>query len=328
MSVFSLSRRVLIASLIATPAYARPRHQGRPPAKRISVTVAVDRRGHVTPLWLDLIRDRIDANELAGVRMNARALSNDEAQWIKLIRQVAPDWVKDAGRLDLPFRQVRPPATVQVVVANQGGDDAFSGPPDFIAFDLSALVNAYGALDAPGRAALMHRLLSHEYTHLLINPYLAGLGWTPDWAARDPFLAAVRVLYNEGIANMRSVEGDRRWTNEDGSLTDLARDTLAQLQPVMIERLKGLSAHPSPAQARDLMRNISQGPFARKWGAIPIALWLAADTVFDPERIAAWVEARPDGILDLAAGLADRKYQRAFADLRAKVAERVAAQRA
>jgi hypothetical protein len=70
--------------------------------------------------------------------------------------------------------------------------------------------------------------------------------------------------------------------------------------------------------AKNLLRNISQGPFAGKWGALPIALWLAADSGFQPDRIAHWVEAGPPGMLRLAAVYADPAYAAVFERLEAE----------
>ncbi len=324
MRFLSLSRRVILASLIAAPALARP--PARPPSRRISLTVAIDAHGRVTPQWIGLIRGRIDANELAGVQLSPHALSAEESQWLAAIRTAAPQWIKGVARLDAPFRQARPPATIQAVVGDQGGDDAFAAAPDTIAFDLSALANAYDAGDAASRVALIGRLLSREYTRLLTDPYLAGLGWAPDHAARDPLLAVLRALYAGGLSTLRCLEGDALWTRPDGTPTDLARKTLAQLQPIMVERLKAIAAAPSPQAAAQPLHDLDRGSLARQWGALPIGLWLAADTGFAPERIAAWVEAKPDGILDLAIGQADRKYRRALADIKTQAVHAIAAE--
>jgi hypothetical protein len=325
MTAFSLSRRVLLASLIATPAFARPRAR-HAAARRISVTVAIDRHGRPTPQWIDLIKDRIDANELAGVRMSPRALSGDDTQWVALIRQGAPEWLKDVGQLDAAFRPVpAPPAVLSVVIGAEGGDDAFWTAPDIIAFDLSALGNAYGTSDPAGRPAQINRLLSREYTRLRLNAYLAGVGWSPERAAKDPYLAALRGLYVQGLATLRGIEGNPRWIAPDGTPTAEAKKILAELQPVMIERLKGLLANRSPQTSSAWLREMTQGPLDRRWGALPMALWLASDTNYDAGRIATWIEGNPDGILQLAAGQADRKYQRAFADLQAATADKVAA---
>ena len=326
MSVLTVSRRVLIASLIATPAFAgraahTPAHAS---SRRISVTVAIDRHGRPTPQWIDLIRDRIDANELAGVRINPRALSGGDSQWIAAIRTAAPAWIKNIGQLDAPFGADRPPAVLAVVVGNGGGDDAFSTAPNLIAFDLAALDNAYGAVDPAALPRLVGRLLSREYTRLRLNAYLDGNGWTPEWAARDPLLAALRNLYVQGLATLRGIEGDPRWLAADSRLTPEAKSVLATLQPVMVERLKGLSAKPSPQVANAWLHDMSQGPLDRRWGALPIALWLATDTGYDAGRVAAWIEGKPDGLLQLAAGQADRKYQRALTDLQSAATDRIA----
>ncbi len=185
-----------------------------------------------------------------------------------------------------------------------------------MAFDLSVLSKAYADRDEAAREALMSRLLSHEYTHLLAGPFLDSLGWTEAWATARPYRWALRVLYNEGLGNMRSVEGDARWTLPSGQPTDRGRDALARLTPILAERLQALAGDPAPDVAKDLLRNISQGPFAGKWGALPVALWLAADTRFQPGRIARWVEAGPPGVLQLAAAHADPAYAAVFETLR------------
>jgi len=331
----SVSRRVLIPSLIALPVLdsvagpvlARARRRAAAAARRVSVTVAIDRQGRATPQWIALIRDRIDANELAGVQMTARALSADDAHWIKLVQSVSPDWIRDAGRLDAPFRQGTPPATIAIFVGPEGGDDAFATAPNLIAFDLTALGNAFGNSDPAGWPALVGRLLSREYTRLRLDAHLADAGWTPQWAAKSPFLAALRTLYVQGLATLRGLEGDPAWVAADGTPSAVAGKLQDELVPVMLEKLKALStAQPGPA-ADALLRDMTQGPLSRRWGVLPIALWLTADTGFDAGRIAAWVEGNPDGILELAAGQADDRYRRAFADLQAAVADKVAAQR-
>ncbi len=330
MTVTFPTRRLLLASLIATPAFAtatwarpRKRSPGRAPARRLTVTVAIDRQGRGTPQWIELIRGRIDANELAGVQMSPRALSDDDNHWIATIKATVPTWFKDTGAIDAPFRQTPPPPALAVIIGALGGDDAFWTQPDIIAFDLSALNNGYGYDDPASRPALVNRLLSREYTRLRLNAYLDSAGWPPEWAAKDPFLAALRTLYVQGLATLRGIEGDRRWLNEDGTPTAEAKKALAELQPVMIERLKGLLANRSPQASNAWLHEMSQGPLDRRWGALPIALWLAGDTGYDAGRIAAWIEGKPDGILQLAAGQADRKYQRAFTDLQGAVADKI-----
>jgi hypothetical protein len=283
--------------------------------QRLEVVLAIDPAGRPTRPWLDVIRDRVTADELAEIAATARPLTPDEQDWADLIGRIAPIWFADVSRLNAPFRQVTPPALTQIVLGHGGGDDAFGAPPDVMAFDLSALAGVYADYDKAAREALTSRLLSHEYTHLLAVPFLNRLGWTEVWAEARPYRYALRVLYNEGLGNLRSVEGDARWTMPSGQPTDRAREALARLTPILAERLPALAADPAPDVAKELLRNISQGPFAAKWGALPMALWLAADTRFQPERIAGWVEAGPPGMLRLAAAQADPSYAAVFEKL-------------
>ncbi|HEX3458331.1 MAG TPA: hypothetical protein VHR97_10295 [Candidatus Baltobacteraceae bacterium] len=286
--------------------------------QRLEVVLAIEPTGRPARAWLDAIRDRVSANELAQLAATARPLTADEQDWADMIGRVAPVWFAGVARLNAPFRSVTPPARPKVVLGRGGGDDAFGTPPDVMAFDLSALAAAYDDHAEAARKALMSRLLSHEYTHLLAVPFLNSIGWTEAWAGVRPYRRALRVLYNEGLGNMRSVEGDARWTVPSGQPTDRAREALARLTPVLAERLQALAADPAPDVAKNLLRNISQGPFAGKWGALPIALWLAADSGFQPDRIAHWVEAGPPGMLRLAAVYADPAYAAVFERLEAE----------
>jgi hypothetical protein len=281
----------------------------------LEVVLAIDSMGRPTRAWLDAIRDRVPPGKLASIAATARPLTADEKSWAELIRRIAPVWFDGVARLNAPFRYVRPPARPQAVLGHGGGDDAFGTPPDVMAFDLSVLAEAYDDRDRGAREGLMSRLLSHEYTHLLAVPYLNSLGWTETWANVQPYRRALRVLYNEGLGNLRSVEGDARWTLPSGQATDRGREALARLTPIMAQRLQALAADPAPDVARVLLRNISEGPFSDKWGALPVALWLAADTGFQPERIARWVEAGPPAMLKLAAMYANPPYAAEFETL-------------
>jgi len=83
----------------------------------------------------------------------------------------------------------------------------------------------------------------------------------------------------------------------------------------MVERLTGLSQNPEYGEWRRLHANLSAGPFTRKWGALPIALWLAVDTKYNPDRIRKWVKRGPAGILELAVKYAAPENKAAFQHL-------------
>jgi hypothetical protein len=279
-----------------------------------SIVPGLDGDGRPTQQWIDAIRDRVDASELTTIAQTAKPLSAEEDEWRTQIESEARVWCASIPRLNAPFQHVTPPRETRILLGNQGGGDGFTHDPDDVAFDLGEMSRAYASAASETRRALIHRLLAHEYTHLLLHRQLDATGWSEASVVDDAFLKALRTLYNEGLANYRSIENER-WVAASGELTQHARETLEVLQPVMIERLQGLVAHPSPEEASRLLRNISQGPLERKWGAIPIALWLATATHGDPRRIAAWIEAEPDGILALAVQYGDPQYREAFAHL-------------
>lgn len=318
----ALSFLLLLAASLASPAFAAPGCRHVP-----EVILGLDAQGRPTPRWIDAVRDRVDMDALKSLSMTARPLSADEAAWVALVRDEARTWCPRVVRLNAPFRHVTPPRNPKILLGNQGGDDGFTSGTDAVAMDLSALVRVYGSAGLDENHRLVRRLLSHEYTHLLVHPWLDSVGWSADWAGQDPYLQALRVLFNEGLGNLRSIEDSDQWVSADGQLTDFAKQKLAVLEPRMLERLKGLEAHPAPEEAARLMRNISQGSLSDKWGAIPIALWLAEDTSFDPDRLAVWVGAKPDFILALAVRRADPRLRPAFRQLLDRVAAHVVAHR-
>jgi len=230
---------------------------------------------------------------LAAIAATARPPAGEEWLWAGIMRDSVQTLQKDLARLNAPFRKVTPPPVVRVLLGNQGGEDAFAVAPDVIAFDLSAFTR-YGAA-----RKVAPRLLAQEYTHLLVVPYLESTGWSEASLENQPYLLALRILYYEGLGNLRSIEGDARYIAADGQLTAEARDLLAKLQPILRERMAALKANPPPDQAKLLLRDISQGLPTDKWGALPIALKLAVDTRFQPDKLAVWVEKGPEGMVEL-----------------------------
>jgi hypothetical protein len=320
---FTRSRRTVCAWLLA--AAAAPAIAAR--ERLATIELGLDVAGYPTGRWIDAIRDRVDDATLASIKTTSLPLSLRDRAWLVALRRIAPRWSSKLPDLDVPFRGLAsPPQRVIVLLGNQGGDDGFTSDPDTVALDLTALQQVYGDPAAHASDGAVKRLLSHEYTHLLIHPWLDRCGWTEAWAARTPFLHALRTLYNEGVAGLRSIE-DPHWVSSDGILTPFARSTLDILQPRMVKRLTALANNPPPDVARSLLRNISQGNLTDKWGSVPIALWLAKASRFDAGRLHYYLRRKPDAILDLAVEGADRVYRSAFEQLRAAATAQIAAER-
>jgi len=305
------------AALLAGCAGLPPGPPQRQAAPSVRVIVALEADGRPAPLWLAAIRDRVDASQGAAIAETPKPLSAEEAGWRDLIIAAAPAWSQSISRLNAPFRHVTPPRAPAILLGNQGGGDGFTLDPDDVAIDLGEMARNYAGLADADRRALIQRLLSHEYTHLLLHRWLDATGWSEASVANDPFRQALRTLFNEGIANLRSIE-DPVWMSSEGALTAHAQATLTALEPILLARMQALAAHPAPDVAATLLRNISQGPLERKWGAVTIALWLAEATQDDPGRLAQWIEKKPDRLLELGVLYGDPQNRDAFGALLAQ----------
>ena len=79
--------------------------------QRLDVVLAIDpTTGRPTRPWLDAIRGRVSAAELAEIAATARPLTPDEQGWADLIDRIAPVWFTGVKQLNAPFRYVTPPA--------------------------------------------------------------------------------------------------------------------------------------------------------------------------------------------------------------------------
>jgi hypothetical protein len=104
-------------------------------------------------------------------------------------------------------------------------------------------------------------------------------------------------MAREGLGNLRSLS--ETWVGPGGALAPLARETLAELEPVLVERLAALAVA-RPEQEAELTAELSFGPFRKKWGALPVALWLAEETRGDERALRPFVASGAAGVLDLA----------------------------
>lgn len=289
-------------------------------AEDIRIELALDESGKPTAAWMRALEPRISAEAYRAIAATAKPPSLAEQAWLDLIREMAADWQR--GRLDRAFPGVTPPESVRLLAGNQGGNDGFTLDLDTICADLSDLNRVYGAAADAGNRERVLRVLSHEYTHLLTKAWMRAHPWHGQTTARaamsEPSLhGAVAELYYEGLGMMRSLELSDKWITPEHALSARARSALERLEPRLAERLSGLARTHDVAEVRALRQNLSAGPFAEKWGALPVALWLAVDTGNEPERIAAWVEKGPAGILDLMLKYADPAHRAALLEAKA-----------
>jgi hypothetical protein len=262
-------------------------------AQDLNVTVAVTKDGRAAGRWLAMIRPRLTEAELRAIGPLRKPLSPAERAWADLIRSRETVWEGEIPVLAADFEPVAPPARVEIVLGNRGGPDAFVSDP-VIGFDLGALQAAYGAAALPENAERIDRLFRHEYVHLLQKAWLRERPYATD----SPLRAALAEIWAEGMGNYRSLSA--RWRADDGRPSAAAAEARAVLEPRLVARISALACAP-PQRAAELTADLSTGRFDEKWGALPAALWLEAETARSRRALRDFVLAGPDGVWGLAA---------------------------
>jgi hypothetical protein len=244
-------------------------------------------------MWREAIADRISADELSIIGQTKRPLTSEEQKWIRLIEENAEEWSSRRVKLDRPFKPIKLPREIYVLVGDQIGDDGFTYRDDTICIDVAAMHANYGDAGTVENRQRLIRLLDHEYTHLLHHAWIRK----HPISMATPFDRALRDLIVEGVGNYRSLSS--KWVDEKGRLTPLARETLAQLQPIFVERLSKLR-YATESEEPGLTKNLSRGPFNKKWGALSMALWLAQDVKGSDRKLGKWIRRGPQGVMKLA----------------------------
>jgi hypothetical protein len=258
-------------------------------ASKLDLRLGFEPDGTATPEW----RAAVEEHTGARPAWEARPITAEENAWLARMRSRLPVWEARVPGLSAPFEGLRPPRSVAIVVGNQQGEDGFGLGEPVIYFDLSALVRNYGSAAEPPNPSRLDRFFDHELTHVLhwswerAHPQPVG----------TPLERALWAMAREGLGNLRSLS--ETWVGPDGALTPLARDTLSKLEPILVVRLEKL-ARATEAEETDLVAGLSHGPFREKWGALPVALWLAQESRGDDLRLRPWVAAGSTGVLSLA----------------------------
>jgi hypothetical protein len=246
--------------------------------------------GHATDLWLTMIQTLRSADPPANA---PKILTASEREWTRLIQSRTAQWQSEIPSLARNFRGIDAPAEVRIVVGNRDGEDAFTHDATTIGFDVSRLASLYGDATLPENADRMDRFFRHEYVHLLQKAWLIANPYTAD----TPLRAALLAIWKEGLGNYYSLSD--RWRTPAGEPSATARQTLSELEPRFVARLAALACAP-PSSAGKLTADLSMGAFDRKWGALPVALWLDNEVRRTDEALRQFVSAGPDGIWTLA----------------------------
>jgi hypothetical protein len=263
-------------------------------ATHLELHLGQDADGRPSDRWLDAIRPFNGQQTIQALASTHRALTREENGWLTLISSRLDEWQSRTTELARPFPDVQPPAAVDILLGNIGGEDAFNPSDSLIAFDLGRLQAVYGPAGNAENADRIDRFFAHEYTHVLHKIWRKDRGMTLE----SPLERTLWGCLTEGLGNYRSLSA--RWHRPDGRLSQHAEEVLARLSPVFVSRLAALQTA-TDEEATELMRGLSMGPFEDKWGALPVALWLSEEVRRDDAALAKWVDRGPWGVLELAA---------------------------
>lgn len=259
-----------LAVLIATSVHA---------ADRLRVVSGVGPDGEATALWRAMAQ-KLHPHQAS---LAPKTIGDAERRWVVLIERRAASWQDETRTLAKNFAPLDGPELATIVVGNQGAEDAFTHDPQTIGFDVSRLLAEYGEATQPDNAARIDRFFRHEYVHLLQKAWIAR----HPYDTSTPLRAALFGIWAEGLGNYYSLSA--KWKDSSSAATE----ALAALTPRLIARLGGLAC---AADGRALSADLSVGRFDRKWGALPVALWLEADARRSPDALRRFVEAGPEGV--------------------------------
>jgi len=250
----------------------------------------------LTADWKDAITSRMSKPELDSMMAIRRPLSNDEEAWAKVFQSKAADWNKKRSRLMQPFGKITLPDTLYVLLGAFGSDDAFSYRFDTMCFDLTAFNTEYGAATMPGNPDKTDIIFDHEFSHLLHKK----------WAQQTNLQLKTykdSTLYEciyEGLGMYRSLP--QRWLPKNGVIPDTTIKTLNKLYPDFVKQLTLIQTKQnlSDEEKTQVEKHLSRGKVTDKWGAFPVAIWLALEANGDDRELQYWMNKGPNAIPELA----------------------------
>ena len=246
--------------------------------------------------WLKALRSRMPADKVDSISKVRQQVTVLEKGWKQLIETKAFNWKYFRDSLSIPFGSLKLSDTIYILTGYGGYDDAFTYGSQTVCLDLTALQMEYGNADLPENNSRMDRLFAHEYTHLLHKAWAIKTKLELK-TFRDSILW--ECLY-EGIGMYRSLNA--RWLPVEGKLPAITIQALKELYPVFAERIQVIGSRGQlTAQERiSLNKNLSRGPVNKKWGAFPVAIWLALEAGGDDQKLAYWVNLGPEAVTMLS----------------------------
>lgn len=264
--------------------------------------------GMITSEWKNALGRRMSKEYIDSLAHLQRALTTEEQAWEKLIASKTEKWNAFKDSLAVPFDDVFTSDTIYVLLGFPGNDDGFTYGYQTVCLDLTALNNAYGRADLPENNNRIDRIFAHEYTHLLHKIWANNKGLRLE-TFKDSILW--ECLY-EGIGMYRSL--NPKWMPVAGKLPGLSKTTLENLYPIFVDRLTTIETAKTLTQEEKerLNKNLSRGAVNQKWGAFPVAIWLAMEGNGDDRKLKPWIDKGPESVIQLANKYLIGNYKQKF----------------
>lgn len=253
-------------------------------------------KDHITTDWQAALKSRMTKEYIDSLSVVKKVFTDEEKDWLRLINSKAQLWNSFRDSLAIPFSNIALSDTIYILLGCGGADDGFTYQLNTVCFDLTALQQNYGDAALKENDNRMDRLFAHEYTHLLHKAWAIKKNLSLS-TFRDSILW--ECIY-EGIGMYRSL--NPRWLPVKDSLPAITTTTLKKLYPVFTNRMIAIYTLSSPSneEKQNLNANLSRGPVHKKWGALPVAIWLALEAKEDHHKLTRWIEMGPAGIITLA----------------------------
>lgn len=253
-------------------------------------------KNSISPKWKSSLTTRMSSQNLEEMSLIKRPLTIEELAWQDLIKSRTNHWNQFRDSLRLPFGDIPVEDTITVLLGYLGVDDGFTYGYGTVCFDLTALQTNYGSANLAENKNRMDRLFAHEFTHLLHKEWVRKNDLKLN-SFRDSILW--ECLY-EGIGMYRSLT--TKWLPAHDSLPLLTKTTLAELYPIFDKKIARINS-PDPLTNEEkttIQSNLSRGMVSKKWGAFPMAIWLALEAKGDDRNLIPWISKGPSAVLMLA----------------------------
>jgi len=269
----------------------------------------------ISPIWIDALKTRQSEEYLDSIQQITRPLSKGENEWKEIIESRLEYWSSIKDSIKVPFGTTFINDTTYVLLGYTGYDDGFTYKYKTVCFDITALNREYGSANDSINTNRMDRIFAHEYTHLLHK----------EWAKQNDLKletykdSILWECFYEGLGVYRSMS--KKWFPVDDSLSKTSEETFKTLYPIFTDRLIIIdsSALLSKQDKIKLHKNLSRGSMKKKWGALPVGVWLALEANGNHKNLRKWVDEGPNAIIPLAkkylTGSDETKFLEYFKDI-------------